>query len=142
LPEGYESQVNYNPHQYLKISTFKNSRWRTAVIITRAQQLLRWATVPQQSGRKVGKGAAVWTETYLRTKWHLDPSSHFATTDMGRGLHRLACVLPASVNRENGGLLCLLSRGGGAGSPSNTMWPEPRPTYVPRAIYIHPSVWT
>jgi len=27
-----------------------------------------------------------WTEAYLRTKWHLDQSSHFATTDMGRKL--------------------------------------------------------
>jgi len=27
-----------------------------------------------------------WTEAYLRTKKHLDPSSHLATTDMGRKL--------------------------------------------------------
>jgi len=25
-------------------------------------------------------------EVYLRTKWHLDPSSRLATTDMGRKL--------------------------------------------------------
>jgi len=25
-----------------------------------------------------------WDEAYLRTKWHLDQSSRFATTDMGR----------------------------------------------------------
>ena len=25
-----------------------------------------------------------WAEAYLRTKWHLDPSSRLATTDMDR----------------------------------------------------------
>ena len=25
-----------------------------------------------------------WAEAYLRTKWYLDPSSHLATTGMGR----------------------------------------------------------
>ena len=28
-----------------------------------------------------------------------------------------------------------------AGSPSNTMWPGPRPTAVPSCILIHPTVW-
>jgi len=27
-----------------------------------------------------------WVEAYLGTKWHLDPSSHLATTHMGRKL--------------------------------------------------------
>jgi len=27
-----------------------------------------------------------WVEAYLFTTWHLDPSSHFATTDMDRKL--------------------------------------------------------
>jgi len=30
---------------------------------------------------------------------------------------------------------------GGAGSPSNTMWPGPRPTSVPSGILVHPAVW-
>jgi len=30
---------------------------------------------------------------------------------------------------------------GGAGSPSNTMWPGPRPTSLPNGILIHPAVW-
>jgi len=30
---------------------------------------------------------------------------------------------------------------GEAGSPSNTMWPGPRPTSVPSGILIHPTVW-
>jgi len=29
----------------------------------------------------------------------------------------------------------------GAGSPSNTMWPGPRPTPVPSGILLHPTVW-
>jgi len=31
--------------------------------------------------------------------------------------------------------------GGGAGSPSNTMWPGPRSTSVPNYILIHTAVW-
>ena len=53
-----------------------------------------------------------WAEAYLRTKWHLDPSSRLATTDMGRKLDSCACPL----------------FGEGAGSPSNTMSLGPRPT--------------
>jgi len=34
-----------------------------------------------------------------------------------------------------------LSQGGGAGLPSNTMWPGPRSTYVPNSVFIHPAVW-
>ena len=45
-------------------------------------------------------------ETYLHAKWHLDPSSRLATTDMGQTLWGSA---PFS--------------GRGDGSPSDTMWP-------------------
>jgi len=31
--------------------------------------------------------------------------------------------------------------GGGAGSQSNTMWPGPRPTFLPSGILIHPAIW-
>ena len=31
--------------------------------------------------------------------------------------------------------------GRGAGSPSSTMWPVPRPTSMPSAILIHPAIW-
>ena len=31
---------------------------------------------------------------------------------------------------------------GGAGSPSNTMWPGPRPTCMPSFILIRPTVWS
>ena len=30
---------------------------------------------------------------------------------------------------------------GGAGSPSNTMWPGTRPTTTPSFVLIHPTVW-
>ena len=54
-------------------------------------------------------------EAYLRTKWHLDLSSHLATTDMGRKL--------------------------GAGFPCNIMWPGPRPTCIPSGVLINANVW-
>ena len=28
----------------------------------------------------------------------------------------------------------------GAGSPSNTVWPEPRPTSIPSGILVHPAI--
>jgi len=49
-----------------------------------------------------------------------------ATIDMGRKLGE--------------GSVPLLE-GGGAESPSNTMWPGPSPTSVPSFILIHPTVW-
>jgi len=67
----------------------------------------------------------VWL--YLRndgTCRHLDPSSHLAATDTGR---KLGGSAP----------LC----GGGAGSPSNTVWPGPRPTCMPSFVLIRPTVW-
>jgi len=61
---------------------------------------------------------------YLPTKWYLDPSSHLATTygpKIGDG--------------------CAPLGEGGPGSPSNTMWPGPRPTCVPTFILVRPTVW-
>jgi len=40
---------------------------------------------------------------------------------------------------KSGGLMCPFPWG--AGSPSNTMSPGPRPTSVPSGILIHPTVW-
>jgi len=64
-----------------------------------------------------------WADAYRHTKWHLDLSSHLATTDMGRKLGALPLW------------------GGGGGSPSNTMWPGTRPTCMPSFIFIHLTVW-
>jgi len=50
--------------------------------------------------------------------WHLDPSIRLATIDMGRKVG--AAVPPFG--------------GGGAGSPSNTMSPAPKPTAMPSSI--------
>jgi len=33
---------------------------------------------------EAGSPSVAWAKAYLRTKWHLDPSSRLATTDMGR----------------------------------------------------------
>jgi len=56
----------------------------------------------------------------MHAEWHLDPCSHLAATDMGRKLG----AMPLS--------------GGRAGSPSNTMWPGPRPTF-PAKFHLDPS---
>jgi len=65
-----------------------------------------------------------WANVYLRSEWHIDPSSCLVTTDKGRKLG--GCCAPFL---------------GGAGSPSNTMWPRLRPTFMPSIILIHPAVW-
>ena len=49
------------------------------------------------------------------------------------------CVWPQQTWAENWGTV--LFWGGGAGSPSNTMWLGPRPTSIPSFILIHPAVW-
>jgi len=68
--------------------------------------------------------SVTWVEAYLPAKWHLDPSSHLATTDIAR---KLGAPLP--------------SGDGGAGSPSNIMWPGPRPSCVTSFILIHSTIW-
>ena len=50
---------------------------------------------------------------------------------------RLATI---DMGRKLGGVPAFFGRGG-AGSQSNTMWPEPRPTSVPSFILVHPTVW-
>jgi len=67
-------------------------------------------------------------EAYLHTKCQHDPSSRLATTDIA----------------ENWGLCPCQGRGAGsrgaAESPSNRMWPWPRPTSMPSFILIHLTV--
>jgi len=46
-------------------------------------------------------------------------------------------VWPQHEWTENWGAVPL--RGGGAGTPPNTMWPGPRPTCMPSFMLIHPS---
>jgi len=51
-------------------------------------------------------------------------------------LLRLATVWPQQACAESGEGQCV-----GAGSPSNIMWPGPKPTTLPSAILIHPTIW-
>jgi len=95
-----------------------------------------------RNGRKIGASApppffwgggswvfiehnVAWTEAHLHAKCHLDPSGRLATIDMGRKLWM--------------GLGPLF--GEGSWFPSNTKSPEPRPTFVPFGILIHPAIW-
>ena len=68
----------------------------------------------------------------------LSVRSHISTR--AQQLLRWATVLPQDMGRKLGGGLCAPFRGG-AGPPSNTMSPEPRPTSVPSGILIHPTIW-
>ena len=63
-----------------------------------------------------------WAEAYLHTKWHVDPCSHLAATDMGR---KYLGLCPFR----------------GAGSPSNTVARAEAYTCMPSFILIRPSVW-
>jgi len=76
-----------------------------------------WSWVPIQHN-------VARAEAYLHAKFHLDPCSHLATTDMGR---KLGAPPPFGV--------------GGAGSSSNTIWPGPWRTCLTTFILIHATVW-
>jgi len=72
---------------------------------------------------------------YLRTTRYLDPCSHLAITDMGR---KLGGCVPFGGRWLWGPIS---PQKGGDGSPSNTVWPGPRPTSTPSDTLIHPTVW-
>jgi len=67
--------------------------------------------VPSPQSRRQCYNTVAWAEAYLRTKWHLDPSSRLATIDIGQ---KWGIVVP--LWRELGDLVphltqCGLSRG-------------------------------
>ena len=49
----------------------------------------QYTNVTDKTDRQTQQSVA-WAEAYLRTKWHLDPSSRLATIDMGRKLGGVA----------------------------------------------------
>jgi len=81
--------------------------------------LIHPAVWPQQTWAKIEGFAPLGShltqcgqgQAYLHNEWHLDLSSRLTTTDMGQKSRR--------------GAVPLLFEGG-AGSPSNTMWPGSR----------------
>ena len=65
-------------------------------------------------------------EAYLRAKWHLDPSSHLATIDMGQKVGTAVPLLGAAE----------------LGPQSDRMSPGPRPPIsVASGIMIHPAMY-
>jgi len=67
--------------------------------------------VPLEGGAGSASNNVARVETYHRSKWHIDPSSRLATSNMGR---KLEAVYPFLGRR--------------VGSPSSTMWPK---------VYVH-----
>ena len=66
-------------------------------------------------------------------KWYLIhpavwPQQTWATVYMDADIWLKDCCAPFSA-------------AGGARSPSNTMWPGPRPTSTPSGVLIYPTVW-
>jgi len=121
-------------------------------------------------GPHVTQCSLAWAEAYLRTKWHLDPSSPLAqqtwaeigggeTVAFGSGMGpHLTQWCPGEVyhrsksNLDPSSRLATTNMGRkwgvvppfweGAGSPSSTIWHGPRPTSIPSGILIHPAIWT
>jgi len=46
----------------------------------------QYTNVTDKTDRQTGQTqlSVAWAEAYLRTKWHLNPSSHLATTNVGQ----------------------------------------------------------
>ena len=104
--------------------------------------MLRWATVPEQSGPKsggllsvplsvAGTGSPSNTMSHgarpifvVRTKWYPDTYNRLATTHIGR---KVGLAMPLSVR------LC----------PHLTQYrlDRSRPTSVQSGILVHPAVW-
>jgi len=81
--------------------------------------------VPLSGGEMLGpiQPDVAWAEAYVRTKWHLDPSSRLSTIDMDQKLG--SCCAPL---------------GGWKLSSHLTMQNGPRPTSVPSCIWIRADV--
>jgi len=69
----------------------------------------------------------------------LDAAPPFAKRGTAPSFNFLAHLLwPQQTWAENWGLYVPW---GGAGFPSSTMWPGPRPISMPSAILVHQAVW-
>ena len=96
-------------------------------------------------------------KVYFRTKWHLHPFSRLATHRHGPKIgwgavpfflggsswvsikHKVAWAEAYLRNKWHLDPFSHLATI--AESPSNTMWPGPRPTCMPSFIWSHPTVW-
>ena len=93
----------------------------TVVSSIRQQTLQGSAAVADKPARRAD--ASQQTAKFNSCSAVAEMGDRLATMDMGR---KLGCVP-------------LFGRG--AGSPSSTMWPGPRPTSIPSGILIYPAVW-
>ena len=81
-----------------------------------------------------------------RSRATVTRSIHSIHAEVHKAFYRSSAVAEMGIplattdlSRKVGG--CYTPIRGGAGSPSNTMSPGPRPTFVPSGILIHPTVW-
>ena len=89
----------------------------------------------RQTDRQAGR------QTDRQTDRQTHSSQYFKRDKVTRAQQQMrwATVDIIDMGRKYGGLLCPFC--GGAGSPSNTLWPGPRSTSIPSGIFIHPAVW-
>ena len=111
---------------HAKLSTTASSSWNARPFGHNRHGPKIWGAVPLLGSWVPISNNVAWAEAYLRTKWHLDSSSHLTTIDMGLKLG--ATVPPFFL-------------GGGAGFPSNTKSPGLRPTCMPSFILIRLTVF-
>jgi len=73
-------------------------------------------------------------EELVRGITHDEQNKSSAVAEMGD------CLARIDMGRKVGAAVPLLGVRR-AGSPSNTMWPGSRPTFIPSGILIYPAVW-
>ena len=78
--------------------------------------------------------------TSVTSAIYLDSSSRLVTIDMGHGFYGRRQNPCVRKQQKLGWAVVPLSVWA-AGSPSYTMWPGPRPTFLPSFIFIDPTVW-
>ena len=122
-PENRIAELAVNRWLQSRVSVAKLLHNKKALMGTMRVQLLRQVnslfTQNSQWECQVAKHVSSKSSAYVS-----EMGDRLATRDMGK---KCGAAVPLSVV--------------GTASPSNTMWPGPRPTSVPSGIWIHQAVW-
>jgi len=106
-------------------------------------QVASWCMQPfghNRNGPKIGEGALPPFFVEVERGLHLTQSPELRPSSIPSGILIHAAIWPQQIWAENW-VEAVPLWGGGAGSPSNTMWPGSMPTCVPSFILIRPTVW-